>query len=224
MITPGSSAVSIKWRWWYSFPDGSDVSGGVVLAGLRTQLDHVDHTRRGPHRVSLPLHLWGTTTTKSTGDERESNIGLKTARTKTTENSRGLLTIVDSIGEKRCEWVLSMNTHCSGPRLYHCKYLVTVVSLTSDNQLYNTIPQHYRSVNAIEEPTRSYLYFVNATFLFRGATSLTAFKSCSFRNPARFFGIRGFWKLFEEKTTSQAICAMRRISNLHYHRIVPLCL
>lgn len=168
MVNPGGSAVSIKWRWWYPFPDGSDVPGGVVLAGLRTQLDHVDHTRRGPHRVSLPLHLWRTTTTTSTGDDRESNIGLKTARTKTNENSRGLLTIIDSIEEKRVSlsvnecWAL--NTHCSGPRLYHCKYLVTVVSLTSDNQLYNTIPQHYRSVNGIEEPTRSYLYFVIVTF------------------------------------------------------------
>lgn len=97
-----------------------------------------------------------------------------------------------------------MNSHCSGPRLYHCKYLMTVVSLTSDNQLYNTFPQHYRSVNAIEEPTRSYLYFVNVTFLFRcAATSLT---TCSFRNPARLFEIREVWKLVVEKTTLQALC------------------
>lgn len=184
------------------------MSGGVVLAGLRTQLDHVDHTRRGPHRVSLPLHLWReTTTTTSTVDDRESNIGLKTARTKTTENSRGLSTI----GEKRVSlnvnecWAL--NTHCSGPRLYHCKYLVTVVSLTSDNQLYNTIPQHYRSFNAIEEPTWSFLYFVNVTFLSRGATS------CSFRNPATLFRIRGRRK--EWCRRKQYVCAFRRIYNLH---------
>lgn len=90
------------------------------------------------------------------------------------QNSRGLLTIIDSIGEKRVNECWVLNSHCSGPRLYHCKYLLTVVSLTSDNQLYNTIPQHYRSVNAIEIPTRSYLYFVNVTSLFRAATSLTA--------------------------------------------------